>query len=967
MTASMPLTLAEMLYEELEQLDPDPAQESLKGLKARIDELQAKPTWDDRQELSKSLVKEIYKHIHKQAKEDPTKRRAALCLSGGGVRSATFNLGILQGLARAGLLEKFDYLATVSGGGFIGGWLTAWIHRTDGGVTEVAKQMSDRAKDPLKPEPEPLYKLRIYSNYLTPRKGLLSVDTWTLMAVYLRNLLLNWLVFLPVIVAFLMLPRIWVAIFRSSHLSAHFCLYVGLFSGFLALIYIALNLPAIGSKNWKTVQFVVWCLAPLVISAMALSAYWVRLPSPSTRNEFVLFSVGLVAIPWIAFLIIKPLLSGKKESKTSAAKDPSSSTKESPSNANDKPSSTWISIRNYVVATFLIFAALALTGLVTWFVVTQHLPLPPTFKTSYVRLYATFAVPALLLLMTFGATLIAGFTSRFTEVEDQEWWARSGGWILIFAAAWILFHVLVLFGPILFVNLQTELINRKNWSFKALTDLKATITTVIGLIAGAITLVGGFSAKTAANGKDSDSGLQGKVTMTVAGIAFAAFMIIVLALVSDWILASDFGAWMHTTLLGGQAPDLSASDLRTIVYETPGRVLVVLAVAVAVVGGILGRFINTNRFSLHYYYRNRVMRAYLGASRERSNERNKFTGFDCDDNIQMHELKQKPLHVVNITLNLVGGDKLQWQDRKAESFSVSPLHTGSYWLGYRNSKLYGGPAGISLANAVAISGAAASPNMGYMMTSPIVRFLMTLFNVRLGFWLGNPGPAGSGDDWATLKKATFNRDSPTQSVRPILCEALGLTNSKSPYVYLSDGGHFENFGLYEMILRRCKFIVIGDGSTDPGYSLDCLAQSIRQIRVDFGVPIEMEAINVGNDPAKKNKYCAIGKVRYSCVDRPPDDKNKVIKDETNTDEYYDGVLVYLKPSLNGTEPRDVLNYRNSYPSFPEDSIADQWFSEAQFESYRMLGSHMIEQITKTSASAADLFDRFEQQVRAQGS
>ena len=243
-----------------------------------------------------------------------------------------------------------------------------------------------------------------------------------------------------------------------------------------------------------------------------------------------------------------------------------------------------------------------------------------------------------------------------------------------------------------------------------------------------------------------------------------------------------------------------------------------------------------------------------------------------------------------------------------------------------------------------------------MMTSPIVRFLMTMFNVRLGFWLGNPGFAGGGN-LTTGYQTTFNRDSPTQSVRPIVSEALGMTNSKSPYVYLSDGGHFENFGLYEMVLRRCRFIVVGDGSTDPGYSLDCLAQSIRQIRVDFGVPIEMEAINVGNDPAKKNKYCAIGKIRYSCVDK---------KSDTDKDEDYDGVLIYLKPSLNGSEPRDVLNYRNSYPAFPEDSIADQWFSEAQFESYRMLGSHMIEQISKTSAGGVtDPFDKFAEQVRVQ--
>ena len=123
MPTSMPLTLAEMLYEELEQLDPD----SAKDLKDQIDVLRAEPEWHNRQSLSESLVPAIYAHIHKQAQQDPTRRRSALCLSGGGIRSATFNLGILQGLARAGLLEKFDYLATVSGGGFIGGALVKYL------------------------------------------------------------------------------------------------------------------------------------------------------------------------------------------------------------------------------------------------------------------------------------------------------------------------------------------------------------------------------------------------------------------------------------------------------------------------------------------------------------------------------------------------------------------------------------------------------------------------------------------------------------------------------------------------------------------------------------------------------------------------------------------------------------------------------------------------------------------------
>src|SRR5260370_19865346 len=130
-----------------------------------------------------------------------------------------------------------------------------------------------------------------------------------------------------------------------------------------------------------------------------------------------------------------------------------------------------------------------------------------------------------------------------------------------------------------------------------------------------------------------------------------------------------------------------------------------------------------------------MMRAYLGVSRdkeERDETRNKFTDFDLKDNVQMYELKQqKPLHVVNVTLNLAGGDKLEWQDRKAESFTISPLHCGSYWLGYRDSERYGGAQRLFLAALVAISGAAARPHLGLIVTLPPAWFLHHLVSLHI--------------------------------------------------------------------------------------------------------------------------------------------------------------------------------------------------------------------------------------------
>src|SRR5207253_8398033 len=128
--------------------------------------------------------------------------------SGGGIRSATFNLGILQGLAQLGLLRKFDYLSTVSGGGYIGSWLMAWMHHQNIGIKEVEKKLAPAAYEPQNvTEASEVRFLRNYSNYLTPRTGLLSADFWAFLASYLRNTLLNLIIVLLALLSLLLLPR----------------------------------------------------------------------------------------------------------------------------------------------------------------------------------------------------------------------------------------------------------------------------------------------------------------------------------------------------------------------------------------------------------------------------------------------------------------------------------------------------------------------------------------------------------------------------------------------------------------------------------------------------------------------------------------------------------------------------------------------------------------------------------------
>ncbi|HSC56953.1 MAG TPA: hypothetical protein VLC51_07095, partial [Nitrospira sp.] len=328
---------------------------------------------------------------------------------------------------------------------------------------------------------------------------------------------------------------------------------------------------------------------------------------------------------------------------------------------------------------------------------------------------------------------------------------------------------------------------------------------------------------------------------------------------------------------------------------------------------------------------------------------NLFTGFDPKDNIQLHHLAppnqpiKKPFHIVNIAINLVHGENLAWQQRKAQSFTASPLFCGSWNLGYRSAKKYGNNAqvhkAITLGTALAISGAAASPNMGYH-SSPAVTFLLACFNVRLGWWLGNPGPAG---------RNTFDRSCPRISVRPLLAETFGLTDADNPYVYLSDGGHFENLGLYEMVLRRCHCIVVSDASCDTDRSFTDLGNAIRKIRIDLGVDIDIEPklLQLQAGSRLSREHYALGIIRYDRVDHeaPP------------------GLLIYLKPSLTGNEPADVTEYASCHDEFPHEPTADQFFDESQFESYRALGFHIADKvfsrpITNPTGEAELLFEQF---------
>lgn len=373
--------------------------------------------------------------------------------------------------------------------------------------------------------------------------------------------------------------------------------------------------------------------------------------------------------------------------------------------------------------------------------------------------------------------------------------------------------------------------------------------------------------------------------------------------------------------------DVKTSISRSGVYLPAARLLATSAAGIAclAVALIMSCYINVNRFSLHAVYRNRLIRGFLGSARGLGRQPDAFTGFDLADNIPMAALWQPRsdrVHrclfpVVNMALNVVAGSDNAWQERKAEPFAVTPLAAGNANVGFRATALYGDRSGgISLGTAMAISGAAVSPNQGYH-SSPLVSLLMMLANVRLGWWLGNP-----------RNDRTAPREGPRFSFLPIINELFGLTTDRGNYIYLSDGGHFENLGIYEMVRRRCRYIVVSDAGCDPDCQLADLGNAVRKIWIDLGVAIRFRGIDVmARQPNPvAGVYCAIADICYpEAADTP-------------------GVLIYIKPGYHGIEPADVRAYAALNPTFPHESTGNQWFTESQMESYRVLGSHIVDLI-----------------------
>jgi hypothetical protein len=368
--------------------------------------------------------------------------------------------------------------------------------------------------------------------------------------------------------------------------------------------------------------------------------------------------------------------------------------------------------------------------------------------------------------------------------------------------------------------------------------------------------------------------------------------------------------------------------LHRIAGNTPLFVVVSIGyVIIAAVFLFLALFLRPNANSLHPLYRDRLGKAFLFVPQTTLHKYGELKPLK----IPLSKLTCKfgPYHLINTALNIQNSKVANKRGRNADFFSFSRDFAGSEATGYvATADVEKVTKGFDLASAMAISGAAASSNMGAQTIKPLTPTLAIL-NVRLGYWLRNPLHLKKWKTWNRLANFYF------------LAELFGALNERRTSVYLTDGSHIENLGIYELLKRRCSIIIAIDAEADCELAFGSFNTLVRYARIDLSIEIDLpweeirdinllingELNKTGDCRKAEGPHCAIGRITYA--------------DGTK------GTLAYIKSSLTGDENDYVFHYKKLHPQFPHESTLEQMFSEEQFEAYRALGYH----------AAYGLFDR----------
>ena len=1099
---------------------------------------------------------------------EPPRNLAGLALSGGGIRSATFCLGVLQGLNNLGLLKMFDYLSTVSGGGFAGGWWSAWQAREGAQTTfppperiepERSKNYSQGSRSgrivegSISAGADPIHHLRLFANYLTPRRGALSMDTWRAIGFIVRNLVLTWFVLLPILLATVLLGQVYFAVFTNNfpherktdvqeitadgpmghslnenlaHLPASleerketlkdravkaaipvailgaftvffaFCWMIGIQSGSkllklvnagvggLLTIYLAsaflphllvLLLAAASVLGFLGVLLIVFRVRLNTVRMVRRMGGWIEQTwleggpghilrsarswlreqvsdaKPIKREQqwqkqvylnsmtrwmsrsmiFMVITAAVLAVAGfgheaVEYVCCYSAPGGSSLLKSGlhyAAKSLSITGvfaalggliytwgRAAPTGGGDKadakdPSPTSQLI--FAITPPLVMAVLAVAMAWLAHVLVAMVLANPDVSIDYLTLATRLGIffafilvlieldlsgisPRAVNVSLIALTTVNAATLGWLFFQDKLYFMSIPVWsfVILFITATIVvgkFLAEILFGigtkelgwvPFVVVSVfvyfsaavayQFVPEGHDNIDTKWLARISAVVIAlaIFKLILGRMTVSGFFTKETGGYRRRfyvavvvlplaltlaifgiillAQFASESRFVLTddpdvldsaFRGIVRAGVVFLVLGFFQIWRIRGNYrSTWLATSLLLTLSVLVLLFIQKDMTQEDSGLVVkaVILLAATALTWVMtIGWIVDPNSLSIHAFYKSRLVRAYLGASNPiRKQQKREVTEAVEGDDVLLSDLRNcaqgGPYHLINTTLNLVGGRDLSTAQRSSAMFVLSKNYCGSFRTRYRKTSQYMGGE-LSLGTALAVSGAAVAPNMGSMKTTASLAMLMTLLNVRLGYWAPTPNK----DAWY----------SPQARLWPyyVLREFLSETTDLSSYCYLTDGGHFDNSGLYSLVERGCRYIVVVDGSADPSPCFSDLGNAVRRCRIDFKAEIDIDItplLKISKEDKFPRANHVVGSIKYSQPHFHDLGWDNVPEDERT------GVIVYIKPGLIERQPSlsiDVRQYAIENASFPHQTTTDQWFDEAQFESYRSLG------------------------------
>lgn len=756
--------------------------------------------------------------------DDPVDNITGLALSGGGIRSASYSLGVMQALAHNGWLKNFDYLSTVSGGGYIGSSVSWLLSRSkDATQASIQRFGLERHNFPYGTYPmsgsdpkrrlsakaseaqgvmesdgtgvterykgELLRYLRQQAKYLTPGDG---INAMSLVAVVLRGALVS--------------------------LSVYF--------GLLLEVFLVAAYP----------------LASHTLADIGLSgekgnlALWVAL---AVGVLFVLLS--------LVYALATNILSKRKQQQSGKQDGGVKSSAYSWRQRYERGA-------GFLLSMALVFLVIGAVPEV--YHALQYLAEDDTSVTSDFQISGTRTQGGAL---QFSGTLEA--PAADTNDDDSD----APGWV-------------------------------------------GALSTLFGMLSGVFAFF------------KSSSGKKGRIPMglvvTVATAALWFGLLLLSYRIADWM-------WHDAHILG--------------------IALTVGAIAFGV--GVLGWVANINYLSIHRYYRDRLMELFMPdvdkalageiATRAAATaDKMPIYGLLPNTKDEGREANPAPYHIINTNVVLESSDIPKFRGRGGDNFILSPYFCGSNATGWRDAEHFMNGR-MTLPTAMAISGAAVNPGTGVggqgVTRQPLLSTLMGLLNIRLGYWAPNPDPDPKTKDPAK-KKSRKMRVIPNYFV-PGLCEVFTRwkINEKADYVQLTDGGHFENLGLYELIRRRARLIVICDGAADANFQFTDFANAVEKVRVDFGTLILCDCEDLQPLVPTGKEGTDVADDAIDCAKRGYIMCTIIYPDNTQ------GRLLYLKTTFFEELSADLYGYKKTHPQFPDEPTSDQFFDEKQFEAYRELG------------------------------